>query len=271
MALFVILIEPSSTGKSVFSGEVLHNPMFGVRNSHRKIHIISKGAVDGLIDNPLQPIIDEVNAGSDKYELWPIEDLADAENIFKILVAANDPEQGGTRVVKGQLRDLIYIDDFASDIRNNTWFHKRLEKCRNVQQEHTDVWVVSQSLDRTTGLPPCALDCFDHIVAMARAVKFKDRIASKIELGAWKPPQKTKQQALKEKIVETAWKGVPGSEKDSNYNFFYLNMKEKQEDGTYLMMSNFDGEIKAAMPQMIKPLSAKYSEALAEARRYVCA
>ena len=140
----------SCAGKSVWGGKVLYDEKFGVRNSHRTIHIVSKNARDGLLKNPLQPIINEVNAGSTKYELWLLDDFADAENIFKLLVRRNDPD-GLTPVVEGQLRDLIYIDDFGSAIRGSTWFHRRLEKCRNTVEEHTDVWVVSQSFDNSTG------------------------------------------------------------------------------------------------------------------------
>jgi hypothetical protein len=66
------------------SASVIYRSEFGLRDGHEKIHIISEHARAGQEDNPLEPIIQEAEADPDgKFILHPIDNLAEAENIFK--------------------------------------------------------------------------------------------------------------------------------------------------------------------------------------------
>ena len=96
----------------------MYRPEYGVRGAHDKIHVISPHCVAGTPNNPLEPIIEEATNNPDgKFVLHQMENLSEAQNLFKRLVARNK-----ARVYKGdELPDLIFIDDFGVQFRQNAW------------------------------------------------------------------------------------------------------------------------------------------------------
>ena len=59
-------------GKTLLAVSTMFRREYGIRDAHRKIHIVSPHAVAGEFDNPLEPIIEEADADPDgKFILEP--------------------------------------------------------------------------------------------------------------------------------------------------------------------------------------------------------
>ena len=53
------------SGKTLLAVSTMFRREYGIRDAHRKIHIVSPHAVAGEFDNPLEPIIEEADADPD--------------------------------------------------------------------------------------------------------------------------------------------------------------------------------------------------------------
>ena len=127
----------------------MYRPEYGVRDAHKQIHIISPHCIAGIPNNPLEPIIEEATRNPDgKFVLHQMTELSEAENLFKRLVARNKLR----KYEGGELMDLIFIDDFGPQFRQNTWIQKRLPLCRHPATEHANVMILVQMVGNAGGL-----------------------------------------------------------------------------------------------------------------------
>ena len=137
---------------------------YGIRDSHRKIHIVSPHAVAGEFDNPLEPIIEEAHDDPDgKFILEPITQLAEAERIIQKrcrYLEQNNPK-------KGDLKDLFFFDDSGTQIRSATWLMRFLTCCRHPRTGLANVLILVQIASGQGGLPPAVICVVDYWICNA--------------------------------------------------------------------------------------------------------
>ena len=137
---------------------------YGIRDAHRKIHIVSPHAVAGEFDNPLEPIIEEADADPDgKFVLEPITQLAEAGRIIqkrRRYLEQHKPQ-------KGDQKDLFFFDDFGTQIRSATWLMQFLTYCRHPRTGFANVMILVQIASGQGGLPPAVINVVDYWICNA--------------------------------------------------------------------------------------------------------
>lgn len=151
-------------GKTLFAANAMYRKVFGIRDAHRQIHIISEHAKAGQVNNPLDPTIREAEEDpGGKYVLHPVGSLAEAEGIIiqrKQFLKLNPPTED-------DLMDFFFIDDFGVQIRSNPWLMEWLTKCRHPQTGYANVMILLQLLSGMGGLPPQVIAMIDILICNA--------------------------------------------------------------------------------------------------------
>lgn len=155
-------------GKTLFAVGAMYRKEYGIRDAHRKIHIISPHAVSGEFNNALDPIINEAAEDPDgKFILEPVKELKDAERIVEkhIKYLEQNPPKRGDHM------DLFFFDDFGTEIRSAKWLMRWLTKCSHPSTGFANVVILVQMASGIGGLPPAVITVVDYWICNASCNK----------------------------------------------------------------------------------------------------